>query len=267
MAIRAYYQQHKRLVTLLAIGLGVLLTVGMVMRARSGEVKYLTAKVQRGDITAVVQATGTINPLTTVPVGSYVSGTVQYVFADFNSRVRAGQVLAQLDPAIYEAQVIQARGNLANAEANVKNLEASLAGMQAAIETNLRYTTILSPIDGTIVARNVTVGQSVAASLQAPVVFTIAQDLTRMQVYAATDESDTGNVRIGAEVTFQVDAFPTATFQGRVSAIRLNATTVQNVVTYSTVIDFENPEEKLLPGETAYITIPTGHAVNVIKVP
>ena len=115
MAIRAYYQQHKRLVTLLAIGLGVLLTVGMVMRARSGEVKYLTAKVQRGDITAVVQATGTINPLTTVPVGSYVSGTVQYVFADFNSRVRAGQVLAQLDPAIYEAQVIQARGNLANA--------------------------------------------------------------------------------------------------------------------------------------------------------
>src|SRR5947207_5298825 len=357
MAIRAYYQQHKRLVTLLAIGLGVLLTVGMVMRARSGEVKYLTAKVQRGDITAVVQATGTINPLTTVPVGSYVSGTVQYVFADFNSRVRAGQVLAQLDPAIYEAQVIQARGNLANAEANVKNLEASLAGMQAAIETNeanvaklkaaadyarvntrriqdlaqqgvlsedqkdlsvsglvqadaqvrasqaqlnqsiaqleqtkaqlqqaraqvetmtgalraaetnLRYTTILSPIDGTIVARNVTVGQSVAASLQAPVVFTIAQDLTRMQVYAATDESDTGNVRIGAEVTFQVDAFPTATFQGRVSAIRLNATTVQNVVTYSTVIDFENPEEKLLPGETAYITIPTGHAVDAVKIP
>src|SRR5438093_390624 len=357
MAIQEFYRQHKRLVTLLAIGLGVLLTVGMVMRARSGEVLYLTAKVQRGDITAVVQATGTINPLTTVPVGSYVSGTVQYVFADFNSRVRAGQVLAQLDPAIYEAQVIQARGNLANAEANVKNLEASLAGMQAAIETNeangaklkaaadyarvntrriqdlaqqgvlsedqkdlsvsglvqadaqvraaqaqlnqsiaqleqtkaqlqqaraqvetmtgalraaetnLRYTTILSPIDGTIVARNVTVGQSVAASLQAPVVFTIAQDLKRMQVYAATDESDTGNVKIGADVTFQVDAFPTETFHGRVSAIRLNATIVQNVVTYNTIIDFENPQEKLLPGETAYVTIPTGQAPDTVKIP
>ncbi|PYV02479.1 MAG: hypothetical protein DMG26_11315 [Acidobacteria bacterium] len=355
MAIQEFYRQHKRL-ALLVIALGALFTVGMVMRARSSEAKYLTAKVQRGDITAVVQATGTINPLTTVPVGSYVSGTVEYVFADFNSRVRAGQVLAQLDPAYYQAQVIEARGNLANARANVKNLEASLVGQQAVIETNranvdklkaaaayarvnarrvenlakegvlsedqkdltvsglqqadaqvlaaqaqlnqsisqldqnkaqleqaqaqvqtmtgalqqaetnLRYTTILSPIDGTIVARNVTVGQSVAASLQAPVVFTIAQDLKRMQVYAATDESDTGNVKIGADVTFQVDAFPTDTFHGRVSAIRLNAT-VQNVVTYSTVIDFENPDEKLLPGETAYVTIPTGHAVYAVKIP
>jgi HlyD family secretion protein len=357
MTIKEYYQQHKRLVTLVVIGLVALVTVGMVMRARSGETKYLTAKVGRGEITAVVQATGTINPLTTVPVGSYVSGTVKYVFADFNSRVHAGQVLAQLDPAIYEAQVIQAHGNLANAQANVRNLEASVAAQQAVIETNranvaklkaaadyarvnarrvenlakegvlsqdqkdltlsgmqqadaqvvaaeaqtnqsiaqlsqtkaqlqqaqaqvetmmgalrqaetnLRYSTILSPIDGTIVARNVTVGQSVAASLQAPIVFTIAQDLKRMQVYAATDESDTGNIKIGAEVTFQVDAFPTETFHGRVSAIRLNATTVQNVVTYSTVIDFENPDEKLLPGETAYVTIPTGHVSDSIKVP
>ncbi|HEV2492381.1 MAG TPA: efflux RND transporter periplasmic adaptor subunit [Terriglobia bacterium] len=357
MSMRQYYQQHKRLVTLVGIGLVALLTAGMVMRARSGETKYLTAKVQHGEITAVVQATGTINPLTTVPVGSYVSGTVKYIFADFNSRVRAGQVLAQLDPAIYEAQVIQARGNLANAQANVKNLEANITGQQAVIETNranvtklkaaadysrintkriadlasqgvisqdqkdltvsglqqadagvvaaqaqlnqsiaqlnqtraqlqqaqaqvetmsgalrqaetnLRYTTILSPIDGTIVARNVDVGQSVAASLQAPIVFTIAQDLKRMQVYAATDESDTGNIKIGTEVTFQVDAFPTQTFHGRVSAVRLNATTVQNVVTYSTVIDFENPDEKLLPGETAYVTIPTGHVADAVKIP
>ena len=112
MAWRDYYRNHKKLVTLSAIALVAVLTLGMVMRARSGETKYLTATVKRGDITAVVQATGTINPLTTVPVGSYVSGTVKYVFADFNSRVRAGQVLAQLDPAIYEAQVVQARGNL-----------------------------------------------------------------------------------------------------------------------------------------------------------
>jgi HlyD family secretion protein len=357
MAIQDYYRQHKKIANLAAIALVALVTLGMVMKSRSSQAKYLTAAAQQGDITAVVQATGTINPLTTVPVGSYVSGTVQYIFADFNSRVHAGQVLAQLDPAIYEAQVMQARGNVANAQANVKNLQASIAGTQAVIEsdqanllkaqaaaqyasandkriqdlaqqgvisqdqadmtrsnlqqadagvqgaraqldqaraqleqtkaqleqaraqvevnsgvlkqaeTNLRYTTIVSPIDGTIVAREVTVGQSVAASLQAPVVFSIAQDLTRMQVYAATDESDTGSVKIGTEVTFQVDAFPTETFQGRVSAIRLNATTVQNVVTYSTIVDFENPDEKLLPGETAYVTIPTGHAADCVKIP
>jgi HlyD family secretion protein len=357
MGIGQYYQGHKRLVTVAAIALVVLVTVGWVMRSRSNDSKFLDAKVQRGDVTSVVQATGTINPLTTVPVGSYVSGTVKYIFADFNSRVEAGQVLAQLDPAVYEAQVIQARGNLANAQANVQNLEATILAMDAAIqnnqanlakakaaaeysrvnakriedlakqgvlsqdqadqtrsgldqadaqvraaqaqlnqsiaqldqtkaqlaqakaqvetmggalklaETNLRYTTIVSPIAGTIVARNVDVGQSVAASLQAPVVFSIAQDLKRMQVYAATDESDTGHIRIGTEATFQVDAFPTETFQGRISAIRLNPTTVQNVVTYNTIIDFENPDEKLLPGETAYVTIPTGHATDVVKIP
>src|SRR6266700_8054301 len=339
MAIQEYYQQHKRLVTLLVIVLGALVTIGMVMRARSGEAKYLTAKVQQGDITAVVQATGTINPLTTVPVGSYVSGTVQYVFADFNSRVQAGQVLAQLDPEVYQAQVVQARGSLENAIANQKNLEATITAQEAAIKTNeanlerlkaagvysrantrrilalsdqgvfskdqadqaqsgldqshaqvraaeaqlnqsiaqlaetraqveqakaqvktsqgalqlaeanLRYCTIISPVDGTVVANNVTVGQSVAASLQAPIVFSIAQDLTRMQVSAATDESDTGNIKIGTEATFQVDAFPSETFRGRVSTIRLNATTIQNVVTYSTIIIFDNPDGRLLPGE------------------
>ncbi len=354
---RVYIQHHKKLVTLAAIALVVLVSVAMMMRARSGDPKYLTATVQRGDITAVVQATGTINPLTTVPVGSYVSGTVKYIFADFNSRVRAEQVLAQLDPAIYEAQVMQARGNLANAEASVKNVAANVAAMEAAIqtnqanvnrleaalayartnalrvenlskqgilaqdqqdltqsnlqqteaqlqaaqaqlnqsraqliqtkalleqaqaevevttgalkqaETNLRYTTILSPIDGTVVARNITVGQSVAAALQAPNVFTIAQDLKRMQVYTKTDESDTGSIKLGADATFQVDAFPTETFHGRVSAVRLNAYTVQNVVTYDTVIDFENTEEKLLPGETAYVTIPTGQASDARKIP
>lgn len=317
----------------------------------------MTARVERGSITSAVQATGTINPLTTVPVGSYVSGTVKYIFADFNSRVHAGQVLAQLDPEIYEAQVLQARGNLANAIANAKNLEAAVPVQEAVIktaeanverskaaaeyagvtarrfieltkegvisrdqgdqlksgmdqadaqvrsseaqvrqaiaqlaqsraqleqaraqittnqgaldmaETNLRYCTIVSPIDGTVIARNVTVGQSVAAALQAPVVFSIAQDLTRMQLYASTDESDTGHIKIGTEATFQVDAFPTETFRGRVSAIRLNATTVQNVVTYNTIIDFENRDGKLLPGETAYATIPTGHVEDSVKIP
>lgn len=357
MNIREQFQEHQKLYIVIAVAIVALLTLGSVMRSRSDRPNYLTASVEQGSITSVVQATGTINPLTTVPVGSYVSGTVKYIFADFNSRVHAGQVLAQLDPEVYQAQVVQARGNLDNAVANQKNLEASITAQEAAIKTNqanlerlkaaadyvgvstrrildlaaqgiisrdqadqsqsgldqadaqvragqaqlnqsvaqlaqtraqldqaraqvktmqgaldlaganLRYCTIISPIDGTVVARNVTVGQSVAASLQAPVVFSIAQDLARMQVYAATDESDTGNIKIGTEATFQVDAFPTETFRGRVSAIRLNATIVQNVVTYNTIVDFDNPDEKLLPGETAYVTIPTGHASQRVKVP
>jgi HlyD family secretion protein len=343
MAIRDYYQRHKRLVIIAVVILMVLIVGGFAYKGRSTQASYLTSAVTRGDINSVVQATGTINPLTTVPVGSYVSGTVLFIFADFNSRVHAAQVLAQLDPSINEAQVMTARGNLANASANVDNLlatvavdQANLARAQADLayaqangrrnedlfkagvisidqndltrstllqkqadvqavqaqinqakaqlqsaraqvqamagalkqaETNLRYTTIISPIDGTVVSRNITVGQSVAASLQAPNVFTIAQDLKRMQVYAKTDESDTGNVKVATDVTFQVDAFPTEQFHGRVSAIRLDATTVQNVVTYDTVIDFENPDEKLLPGETAYVTIPTGHAKDTLEIP
>src|SRR5262249_15895853 len=126
---------------------------------------------------------------------------------------------------------------------------------------------ILSPTDGTVVAKNVTVGQSVAASLQAPNLFTIAQDLKRMQVYAKTDESDTGFIRVGGEATFQVDAFPNEVFHGRVSTVRLNAYIVQNVVTYDTIIDFDNPDQRLLPGETAYVTIPTGHAGDALQIP
>ena len=162
-----------------------------------------------------------------------------------------------------KAAVEQAKAQLEQAKAQITAMDGALK--QA--ETNLKYTTILSPIDGTVVARNIDVGQSVAATLQAPNVFTVAQDLTRMQVYAATDESDTGNIRVGTPVTFQVDAFPNELFHGRVSAVRLNATTVQNVVTYNTVIDFSNPDEKLLPGETAYVTIPTGHATNTLEIP
>src|SRR5579859_2330653 len=132
MDLRAYYRDHKKLVGLGALVVLAIFVGGWAIRGRSDDPNYLTAEVQHGGITSVVQATGTINPLTTVPVGSYVSGTVQYVFADFNSRVRAGQVLAQLDPSIYEAQAIQARGNLGNAEANLKNLEASIGGVEAA---------------------------------------------------------------------------------------------------------------------------------------
>jgi HlyD family secretion protein len=350
-------KSRRKLIVAIVLAVAVILTVGWVIRSRSGDIQYFTAPVKRGNIVAVVQATGTINALTTIPVGSEVSGIVQYIFADYNSHVEAGQVLAQLDPVLYQAQVTQAEGNLANAKANVKNLEASILAQDAAIKMNranlvrlqaaldysrvntqrnldlakqdiisrdqedlaqsnldqaaaqvaaqqaqlnqsiaqlnqtkaqaqqaqaevkvnqgalddalenLHYTTIVSPINGVIVARNIDVGQAVAAAFQAPNLFTIAQDLKHMQVDTATDESDTGNIKIGTEATFQVDAFPTETFTGHVSAIRLNATTVQNVVTYDTVINFANPDEKLLPGETAYVTIPTGRAVHALEIP
>ena len=343
MPLSETFAKHKKWIVIGVVCLVVIVGGIHYYRNRSTAPKLTTGTVRKGDINASVAATGTINPLTTAAVGSYVSGTVKYIFADFNTKVKAGQVLTQLDPAIYEAQVTMAEGNLQNARANLVTLaanvqvdQANLAKAQANVayqastakrsqdllaagivstdsndqiqstlgqanadvqaqqaalaqakaqlaqaqtqvtsmegalkvaQTNLKYTTITSPIDGTVVARNVDVGQSVAASLQAPNVFSVAQDLSRMQVYAATDESDTGNVRVGTAVTFQVDAFPTELFQGRVSTVRLNATTVQNVVTYNTVIDFDNPSEKLLPGETAYVTIPTGHVSGVLLIP
>lgn len=291
--------------------------------------QYFTTKADRGDIRQVVEATGTINAVITVQVGSQVSGTISHLFVDFNSRVKKGQVVAQIDPALFEGAVLQAKGDLANAKANVAtakanlekaratavqtkadyertvgltkeavmsqqqldlakaNYDSAIAAVSAAdaqvtqavaqveqkqaaltvAQTNLDYTTIHAPIDGTVIARNVDVGQTVAASLQAPTLFTIAQDLTKMQVYASTDESDVGMIKNGQVVTFKVDAFPRDTFTGRVSQIRMNATTVQNVVTYNTVIDFANPGLKLFPGMTAYITIPVASTSNVLRVP
>src|SRR6185437_12617192 len=161
------------------------------------------------------------------------------------------------------AAVSAAKAQVRQAVAQVQQKSAAVAVAQ----TNLDNTTIKSPIDGTVVARSVDVGQTVAASLQAPTLFTIAQDLTKMQVYVSTDESDVGSIQAGQTVNFKVDAFPTQTFYGKVSAVRLNATTVQNVVTYTTVVDFANPDTKLYPGMTAYVNIPVASANNVVRVP
>src|SRR5256885_11940453 len=291
--------------------------------------QYFTVKVDRGDIRQVVEATGTINAVTTVQVGSQVSGTISRLFADFNSKVKKGQLIAQIEPSLFEGTLLQAKADLANARANLltakANLEkaqatalqtkadydrtvnlskegvmspqqldvakanadsatASVSGGQAQVtqaaaqvqqkeaavtvaQTNLNYTSIHAPIDGTVIARNVDVGQTVAASLQAPTLFTIAQDLTKMQVYASTDESDVGMIRTGQIVSFKVDAYPKDTFSGKVSQVRMNSTVVQNVVTYNTVIDFDNPDTKLFPGMTAYITLPVASAKSVLRVP
>ncbi|HET7872125.1 MAG TPA: efflux RND transporter periplasmic adaptor subunit [Terriglobales bacterium] len=291
--------------------------------------QYYTEKVQKGDIQDVVQATGTINAVTTVQVGSQVSGTIQTLNADFNSHVSKGQIIARIDPSLFQGALLQAKADLADAQANLIAAKANLAKAQAAAEqakldydrnktlaaegvvpaaqldiakatydtdaaavgaaqaqvtqaaaqvqqksaavtvaqTNLDHTIIRSPIDGTVVARSVDVGQTVAASLQAPTLFTIAQDLTKMQVYVSTDEGDVGAIHAGQGVNFSVDAFSNQRFTGKVSAVRLNATTVQNVVTYTTVVDFANPETKLFPGMTAYVNIPVATANDVVKVP
>jgi HlyD family secretion protein len=304
----------------------LLVALGLNQPARP---HYFTEKAERGDIHDVVEATGTISAVVTVQVGSQVSGTIARLDADFNSRVRKGDVVATIDPALFQGTLLQASADLENARANLvaagANLEKAKAGLfqakadhdrttalardgvassqeldqaqaayrsaaatvgaaeasvsqaraqvaqkEAAVSvarTNLNYTVIRSPIDGTVVARNVDVGQTVAASLQAPTIFTIAQDLTKMQVHAKTDESDVGSIEPGRPVTFKVDAFPKETYRGVVSQVRMNSTVVQNVVTYDTIVDFDNKVLKLFPGMTAYVTIPIATATGVLKVP
>jgi HlyD family secretion protein len=314
------------IVVCVVVAAGLLIALGL---NRSTPAQHFTAKAGRGAINDVVEATGTINAVITVQVGSQVSGTIAKLNVDFNSRVHKGDVVALIDPALFKGALLQATADLENAKANrvaaKANLEKAKAGLVqtkadydravaltksgvlsqqqldlakanydsanaavdgaaanvtqaeaqvsqkaaavAVAQTNLDYTVIRSPIDGTVVARNVDVGQTVAASLQAPTIFTIAQDLKKMWVYAKTDESDVGNIKLGKPVSFKVDAFPKDTFHGVVSQVRMNATTVQSVVTYDTIIEFANPELKLFPGMTAYVTIPVATVENVLKVP
>ena len=305
--------------------------------------KFRTTKVERGKISTTVTATGTINPVITVLVGSQVSGTIKALYADFNSKVKEGQVIAQIDPALFEAQVEQARANVLNAQANVLNAQANLRSAQANLEkaevivsdakrtldrnrplverkviaqsvfdtaqtnydsavaqqeaakaqlesaksqvestkaqleqtkaalklaeTNLRYTTIRSPVNGIVISRNVDVGQTVAASLQAPTLFTIAKDLTQMQVDTNVSEADVGRVEVGQKAIFTVDAYPERTFHGNVSEIRNAPITVQNVVTYDVVIQVYNKDLRLKPGMTANVSVQIEHKEGVLKIP
>jgi HlyD family secretion protein len=310
-----------------ALVLVLLLTAPLLRRGE--KVQYLGAKVQQGEVRDAVESTGIVNAVVSVQVGSQVSGTVAKLNVDFNSRVRKGDVIALIDPQLFQGALQQANADLENARANVVAARANLTKANASLvqtkadfdraqtlaekrvgteqaldlakanygaarasvdaaaaaitqanaqvsqkdaavavaRTNLNYTVIRSPIDGTVVARNVDVGQTVAASLQAPTIFTIAQDLAKMFVYAKVDESDVGRISAGHDVTFKVDAFPKQPFKGRVRQIRMNPTTVQNVVTYDAIIEFANPELKLFPGMTAYVTIPVATVLNVVKVP
>jgi HlyD family secretion protein len=361
---------------LIITAIGVVLVGGtgayLLWGRRASSEEYITAKVERGAIRNTVSATGTLQAVTTVQVGSQVSGTISELYADFNAIVKKGQVVAQLDPRVYEAQVASQRANLEQARANLADSEAKVLAAEAAVETqragvsgananlaalkaqrddaqsllrrqeglakagviperdlestrtgynaaearynqaaaqleqarvsertsagsglaqakaqvkqaraqiqqiegalkmaevNLSYTTISSPIDGVVVSRNVDKGQTVAASLQAPTLFTIANDLTQMQVIANIDQADIGVINPSNRVNFTVDAFPGHNFGGSINQIRLNPQNVQNVVTYNVVIDVRNPDLKLKPGMTANLTITIAERQDALKVP
>ncbi|MEW6211168.1 MAG: efflux RND transporter periplasmic adaptor subunit [Acidobacteriota bacterium] len=352
----AHFLNRRRVPIVISIVLiGAAIVVAAFWNKGSASGEYLTGKIERGNIEVTVSATGTVQAVTTVQVGSQVSGTVAWLGADFNSRVKKGQIVAKLDPAIFQTQVQNQEANLLNANAAVqaamtelnnqkanmsaaranqevtrvqrddalalvkryeelknvlsgRDLEAARAQASAAAaryeqataqigqaqaaqeiaqarlqqskaaveqakaqlnqaKVNLEHTIIASPIDGVVVSRNVDVGQTVAASLQAPTLFTIANDLTSMQVLASIDEADVGQIRTSQKANFTVDTHQGQIFSGEISQIRLNAQTLQNVVTYTAVIAVSNPEQKLLPGMTANITIPVARRDNVLMIP
>ena len=291
----------KKYVSAAVIVIALLLVVVGFRRCRGGDdVSYQTAAVTRGPITQAVTATGTLNPVLNVQVGSQVSGIISKLFADFNSNVKAGETIAQIDPATFQASVTQAEGDLAVAQAQLElarlnatrtqslfakqnsaqadldqaiatlhQAEANVKIKQGALDkakTDLERCTIQSPIDGTVISRSVDVGQTVAASLQAPVIFTIANDLTKMQIDANVAEADVGSVEKDQEVEFSVDAFPYRTFKGKVVQVRNAPITVQNVVTYDTVIGVSNPDLKLKPGMTANVSIVIAHRDDVLRI-
>ena len=277
--------------------------------------RFVTAEVTRGSIIRSVTATGTVNPVTTVQVGTYVSGPIKSINVDFNSPVKAGQLLATIDPRPFAAQVALAKAALANARAELRKDQANLgyqkvtyerdrelfktaaisrdqldsqnsaadqAAAQVALdraaiqqqeatlssaELNLNYTNIVSPVDGTVVSRNVDVGQTVAASYQTPTLFLVAKDLTKMQVDTNVSESDVGGLHPGQNVSFTVDAYTERVFKGTVSQVRQAPITVQNVVTYDVVVAVPNAELLLMPGMTANITIVTARRDDVLRVP
>lgn len=357
-SVKRFITAIKKRRTILLI-VAILATASVVVVAiwsrKADANEYTTARVARGNVEVTVSATGTVQAVTTVQVGSQVSGAIAWLGADFKSQVKRGQVIAKLDPAIFEAQLQNQQAGLQNAQAGVQaaiaeinnqiaNLAAAksnqeamhvqrndamnvvrryltlkdvlsgrelelaqaqanaaeasnqqamaqtsqaqaavsasrakLEGAKAVVaqaraqlkqaQVNLGHTIISSPIDGVVISRNVDVGQTVAASLQAPTLFVIANDLTDMQVMASIDEADVGQIQKGIRANFTVDAFPGQNFSGQISQTRINAQTLQNVVTYTTVIAVSNPEMKLLPGMTANITIPVSQADNALMVP
>ncbi len=303
----------------IAIGAAVLVFIvalaGIIVPHRPQKAEYRTLKAERGELVSTVSATGTLAAVVTVQVGTQVSGTIQKLFVDFNSPVKAGQAIAQIDPALFNAKVKETRGNYNNASANLERAKEDLADARRTVERNrqlfgdgvvsqadldtaetkyqqalsavkaaewsvtqnqglydqaqinLQYATIRSPSNGIVISRNVDVGQTVAASFQTPTLFTIAQDLTKMEIQTSVDEADISKVRLKQPVTFTVDSYANQVFKGTVSQIRKAAIMIQNVVTYTAIVSVENQDLKLMPGMTANVTIETMRKQNVLKVP
>jgi HlyD family secretion protein len=311
----------KKKIILIAVIVVIITVTGIVLgltvfnRNNGSSEKYKKEAVDRGNIEALVVTTGTLNPVTIVDVGSQVSGEIEKIYVDFNSQVKEGQVIAQLEQSQFLSRVNQDKANYQSAvaaleksrvtfenikkkleralelfekdlmsfeeketvetnyygaKADIQSAEARLEQAKSQLETsqvNLTYTIIKSPIDGVVINRNVNVGQTVAASFQAPVLFQIANDLSKMQVECSVDEADIGKVKEEQKVRFTVDAFPDENFNGVVKQVRYSPEIVQNVVTYTTIVDVENPEMKLRPGMTATVSIVTGEARNALRIP
>lgn len=284
---------------------GGIIVIGAVwfffIREKEIKIQLETVKPEMGEISNSITATGTIQPVDTVAVGTQVSGIIKNIYVDFNSTVKKGQLLATLDPDLLQFQSEQIKANLQNAKSNLAYNEininrqsqlykvgaiskadydvatnqynvakAQVGSVNAQLSTankNLSLTNIYSPIDGTVLNRNVSEGQTVASSFSTPTLFSIAKDLTKMRVRASVDEADIGNVKVGQKATFTVDAFPDETFDGEVSEVRLHPTVSSNVVNYTTIINADNSSLKLKPGMTANITIYTQVLDNIMKIP
>ncbi len=298
----------------LVVVTGAILGLTVFRDGKNGKVEYRTEAVSRGDIEALVVTSGTLNPIETVDIGAQVSGKIVSLYADFNSQVTKGQVVAELDQEPLQLRILQneasyksrvaglersnvmldtaaknlerakslfakdlisieemdaAEANYLNAKSDVTSAEASLAQAKSTLDlskVDLAYAVIKSPVDGVVITRKVNIGQTLQSSYQAPVLFQVATDLTKMKVECSVDESDIGKVKEGQKVRFTVEAYPNENFNGVVQQVRFSPETVQNVVTYTTIVNVENPEKKLLPGMTATVSIIVGEAKNVLRV-
>ncbi|NJD92360.1 MAG: efflux RND transporter periplasmic adaptor subunit, partial [Geobacter sp.] len=299
-----------------AVVLAIIAAAGVYfLKSRKPEITYKTVKVDRGTVVSTVAATGNLSAVTTVQVGTQVSGTIQKLYVDYNSRVKKGQTIAEIDPSLFSASVEQTQGNALAAEANLQKAkvtladaertwqrnkklladgivsqgdydvaetawqaaksslraaEGSLAQAKGALQqarTNLRYSIIRSPVNGVVISRAIDVGQTVAASFQTPTLFTIAQDLTKMQIEVSVDEADISRTAVGQSATFTVDAYPEMKFNGKVVQIRSAPVISQNVVTYVVVVNVDNSDLKLLPGMTANVAIQVAKKEDVLRIP
>ncbi len=342
MSLLSVFKKH-RLLSFVILTVVIMAAAAYIVYSREDAPKYMTQAVERGNLRSQVGATGSLTAITTTQVGTQVSGTISKWYADFNDHVKANQLIAEIEPSLFQAAYDQALANLKTSEADVANQKATLVNMQANLvkaqvgvrdakikldraqgllkdgilaqsdfdtaqvnydsaiasqnaaqaqidsqvaqvnssvarvaqaqanlktaKVNLEHTKIYAPIDGVVVNRAIDVGQTVAASFQTPTLYTIANDLTKMQVYANIDEADVGRIQQSSGAIFTVDAYPGENFRGRISQIRLNPTTISNVVTYTAVIQVDNPDLKLMPGMTANINIQVARRDNVLKIP